>query len=1248
MRTFAFAVALAVVASLGAPLAAAQSQGALTPPHADAGVDTDFDTLYNFLRITVNFDVTTAGFFYVYVDLYDGTDTFYITGGSGAVNAPLGAASVDVDLAGYAIRNSGFDGPYVASIYLFDDVDNLDDIGTWTTTSPYLSTDFDLTPLTFAPPHSDQGIDTNANGLYDILRVTVRVDVSDPGTYDFYGDLFDMFSNWIDFSYATVSLSPGIQTVDLDFTGYAIRANGVDGNFDVTFSAYDGTTGNFLDSGFWTTQSYLATDFEAPPAAFIPPHSDMGVDTDGNMLYDEIAVDLMVDVQTAGDFIIFGDLYDSAYTSWFGSEFAFVSLTPGIQTVRLAWPTVPMVAQGVPGPYAADVQLYLSSGDFLDADTHLTQAYGLAEFDPLPAALNPPHSDQGLDLDVPPDGEYNLLEVDVGVDVVEAGSFFLGANLFDPSGLNLIDSQLAVVTLPTGAQTISVFFSGIAIRNAGFDGQYIVELFLGVPSGFSPVFIDTGMHVTNSYLATDFQSTTAATLSGSVRDLATTTGIPFADVTAFDYLNRNSVGGVADGTGAYSLPLYDGNWVVTFDAGSHNSELVPVTVAGATTLDMDLYPTTPNPIQVDITMNSWNDLSMAITLTLEEDNRTFRQFVDWQLGNRDFVLSQAEWDAFLLFVGFTPQPPAASTDEMFLVDGSAYDYVPGSDIFQFLNAPGPVDSPALLGFLQSASYANPSIPAAASHTIAVNATYDLPWQTYYFTAALPAGYTATSIMASPNVTVSGIGMNFVTVDPGPDPDLFDPVFGEWVYVTAETPDTTPPVLASVFDTPDPVLLASPVAVNASASDDFGLASVFLQVWDPGGALVVDAPMTPTGGTYYEYAYAPATVGVHTYTVTAYDTAGNTALASGSFRAYEATPPTVTGATATPSPQELGQLVAFAATVADNVAVDVVSVEVRDPAGAVLGNFTMAYNVGSGQYEASQAVGAVGTNDFTVWANDTSDNWASASGTFEIVDTTDPSLTGAGGNPDPAEVGTAVTLSVTATDLGGIATITVEIRDPVGAVVGTFAMANAGGGVWEYDHSPSDLGTYTFTVTATDGSGNTATAGGSFVSQDTTDPVADAGTDEEVDAGTAVTLDGSDSTDNHGIVNWTWTFTEGGQTKTLYGETATHTFATAGTYEVTMRVTDESGNWAEDVVQITVGGAPPDGGIGGMPAWVWAAIVLIIVAILAAVLLMMRRRRKPETIPPGGGGGTGRDPPTDAAPAAPPTSPTEPPGPPPPS
>ncbi len=89
-----------------------------------------------------------------------------------------------------------------------------------------------------------------------------------------------------------------------------------------------------------------------------------------------------------------------------------------------------------------------------------------------------------------------------------------------------------------------------------------------------------------------------------------------------------------------------------------------------------------------------------------------------------------------------------------------------------------------------------------------------------------------------------------------------------------------------------------------------------------------------------------------------------------------------------------------------------------------------------------------------------------------------------------------------------------------------------------------------------------------VTVDTTAPIARAGPDQLVNQRALVTFDGSASSDNVGIVNYTWQFTDG-IARVLFGSRPTYRFANAGIFAVTLIVRDAQGNAGSDSLLVTV-------------------------------------------------------------------------------
>ncbi|MCC7577009.1 MAG: DNRLRE domain-containing protein [Methanomethylovorans sp.] len=104
-------------------------------------------------------------------------------------------------------------------------------------------------------------------------------------------------------------------------------------------------------------------------------------------------------------------------------------------------------------------------------------------------------------------------------------------------------------------------------------------------------------------------------------------------------------------------------------------------------------------------------------------------------------------------------------------------------------------------------------------------------------------------------------------------------------------------------------------------------------------------------------------------------------------------------------------------------------------------------------------------------------------------------------------------------------------------------------------------------------GNTAEAsksGSAVQNQKDDPPVADAGSDKTITASSAVNFDASASTDDKGIVSYSWDFdASNGITSEATGRTAMKTYKSPGIYTVTLIVTDTSGQRSSDVLNVVV-------------------------------------------------------------------------------
>jgi hypothetical protein len=199
---------------------------------------------------------------------------------------------------------------------------------------------------------------------------------------------------------------------------------------------------------------------------------------------------------------------------------------------------------------------------------------------------------------------------------------------------------------------------------------------------------------------------------------------------------------------------------------------------------------------------------------------------------------------------------------------------------------------------------------------------------------------------------------------------------------------------------------------------------------------------------------------------------------------------------------------------------------------------------------------------TLKVTDVLGNWDDDTMTVTVNDITPP-VSNAG--PDrTVDEGTLVTFNGSGSS------------DNVGIVNYTWTFTD-GSAVTLYGAQPTyrfdNPGIFVVTLNITDAAGNSATGTLTITVRDLGAPVADAGLDEIVDEGTLMTFDGSGSSDNVGIKNYSWTFTDGIPI-TLLGVQPTFNFENPGIFVVTLNITDAAGNWGIDTMTVTVNVLPP--------------------------------------------------------------------------
>ncbi len=392
-------------------------------------------------------------------------------------------------------------------------------------------------------------------------------------------------------------------------------------------------------------------------------------------------------------------------------------------------------------------------------------------------------------------------------------------------------------------------------------------------------------------------------------------------------------------------------------------------------------------------------------------------------------------------------------------------------------------------------------------------------------------------------------------------------------------DTRPPTITDVTAVPDPQEVFYAVNISAIITDNYKLFGAWVEIYDPEGISVGNFPLFyfPVNGRYY-WTQTYDLLGTYTFTIRANDTSNNWASVSDTFVIQDTTPPLIADVTAVPNPQEVFDVVNISANITDNYQLFGAWVEIYDPNGISVGNFPLFYDQVNGRYYWNQTYNLLGTYTFTIRANDTSDNWASASDTFVIQDTTPPMITNIATVPDPQKVFGAVNISANVTDNYQLYGVWVEIHDLDGNFIGNFSMSyDTDNGRHYWNQTYDIVGIHNFTISANDTSDNWASALGSFIIQPTLPPtisdvtaepvpqivrekvtISAIVTDEDTDLDYLTVSVNITKPDGTPLGNFTMTYNS-----TTGNYSYTSSFDMKGNYTFVIWANDPEGNWATE-------------------------------------------------------------------------------------
>jgi hypothetical protein len=205
---------------------------------------------------------------------------------------------------------------------------------------------------------SDNGVDTDQDGLFDRIDLGVGVVVDTAGVYDVLAELRTAAGGVVRGA-ARATLAAGMQTAMVPFAAADLRRYlAADGPWRIrnvrlldvpTNAAAPGFLADSIDD-LGLTGAYALAQLQRPITLIVPGITESATDTNGNGLFDQLSVSFQIDTRSAGFYTWTGDLR-AADGTVLGVASNQGFLNAGVSQASFSFEGRPIGASNLDGPY---------------------------------------------------------------------------------------------------------------------------------------------------------------------------------------------------------------------------------------------------------------------------------------------------------------------------------------------------------------------------------------------------------------------------------------------------------------------------------------------------------------------------------------------------------------------------------------------------------------------------------------------------------------------------------------------------------------------------------------------------------------------------------------------------------------------------------------------------------------------------------------------------------------------------------
>ena len=202
---------------------------------------------------------------------------------------------------------------------------------------------------------TEKAIDTNDDGLYDELILSVGFDIAQKDYYELQARLRDRNNKMIFNSRIDTVLSRGYQIVDFSFDGAKIYEHGIDAPY-ILKSLVLADTSEFtilLDyaENVYTTKEYSYRDFQHGAIVLTGNHIISELDIDGDGLYNSLMLEIEVDLLKEGYYKWQAQIRNDEHFKPIGFAASEGFVQSGLSNVQLSFSGADIRKSELDGPY---------------------------------------------------------------------------------------------------------------------------------------------------------------------------------------------------------------------------------------------------------------------------------------------------------------------------------------------------------------------------------------------------------------------------------------------------------------------------------------------------------------------------------------------------------------------------------------------------------------------------------------------------------------------------------------------------------------------------------------------------------------------------------------------------------------------------------------------------------------------------------------------------------------------------------